>query len=84
MSQPVLEEVLRKASGDVGFRARLKTDFEGAIKPYDLTDGEKQQLRAEAGAAVSEPAEVRRAAELAVEEQDLLQSDETNLMQQDE
>jgi len=83
MSQQVLEEVLRKASSDVGFRARLKTDFEGAIKAYDLTDREKQQLRAEAGAA-AEPAEVRRAAEAVAEENELMQSDETNLMEQDQ
>ncbi len=75
MSQEVLEQVLRKASGDVGFRARLKTDFEGAIKPYDLTDGEKQQLRAEAGAAVSEPAEARQAAEAFAEESEATQQE---------
>ena len=49
MSEKVLEEVLRKASSDAQFRDRLQTDLEGAVRGFDLTPQEKEQLRAGAG-----------------------------------
>jgi hypothetical protein len=57
-----LEEVLRKASSDTAFRSRLQTDFEGAIRPYNLSDAEKQQLRTSEGVGISKEAPVRQAA----------------------
>ena len=49
MSEKALEEVLRKASSDAQFRNRLKTDLEGAVRGFDLSAQEKQQLRTGAG-----------------------------------
>ena len=49
MSQEALEEVLRKASSDAQFRNRLQTDLEGAVRGFDLSAQEKQQLRTGAG-----------------------------------
>jgi hypothetical protein len=63
MSQQNLEEVLRKASSDTAFRSRLQTDFEGAVKPYNLSDAEKQQLQISAGVGPPKEAAVRQAAE---------------------
>src|SRR2546430_6746379 len=45
MSEEALEEVLRKASSDAQFRSRLQTDLEGAVRGFDLSAQEKQQLR---------------------------------------
>ncbi len=45
MSKQALEDVLRRASTDAAFRARLSTDFDVAVKPYELTEAEKQHLR---------------------------------------
>jgi len=64
MSKQAVEEILRKASSDARFRARLKTDFAGATKGYKLTEAEKGQLRAVAIKAVtSKQVPARRAAE---------------------
>ncbi len=45
MSKEALDEVLRKASTDSAFRVRLNSEFDAAVRPYELTDAEKQQLR---------------------------------------
>jgi hypothetical protein len=77
MSQQALDEVLRKASSDPGFRTQLGKDFESTVKSYDLSEPEKQQLRASAGAAVADPGRKVPQAMAAAEAQDSeLQSNE--------
>jgi hypothetical protein len=56
MSKLAVEQVVRKASTDARFRARLAKDFEVAVKPFKLTATEKAQLRK--GAAVPATAKV--------------------------
>jgi hypothetical protein len=72
MSAEALEEILRKASSDAQFRNRLQTDLEGAVRGFDLTEAEKQQLQAgagdvavPAGAAPEQQAAARAAAAVA-------------------
>jgi hypothetical protein len=74
-----LEEVLRKASSDTGFRSRLQTDFDGAVKPYNLNDAEKQQLRTSAGVGISKEAPARQAAALDAQQLDAQQLDAQQL-----
>ena len=63
MTKQAVEEILRKASSDARFRARLKTDFDAATKKYTLTSAEKQQLRGSSQRAVtSKQMPARRAA----------------------
>jgi hypothetical protein len=45
MSKEALEQVVTKASSDARFRMELTDNFDSAIRPYDLTDEEKDQLR---------------------------------------
>jgi hypothetical protein len=45
MSKEALEQVVLKASSDARFRTELTDNFDAAIRPYDLTDEEKDQLR---------------------------------------
>jgi hypothetical protein len=56
MSKEALEEVLRRASNDSGFRDRLSGDFDATLRSYDLTDTEKVQLRS---ATIDRPATSR-------------------------
>ncbi len=60
MSREALEEVLRRASNDAGFRDRLSTDFDTTLRSYDLTDTEKGQLKS---GSVGEPVASRSAPE---------------------
>jgi hypothetical protein len=63
MSKQAVEDVLRKASSDSGFRNRLTTDFDATVKGYDLSDSEKQQLQATSGfATAAGPGQHRQAA----------------------
>ncbi len=82
MSKEALDDVLRRASSDAMFRSRLQTDFDAAIRPYDLTAEEKQRLNAGAGvqAIRSEAVPERQAASLAAEA-DVTQATEQELMQ---
>ena len=45
MSKEVLEQVVLKASSDARFRSQLNDNFDSAIRPYELTEEEKSQLR---------------------------------------
>jgi hypothetical protein len=67
MSTQALEEVLRKAANDPAYRARLKDDFDGATRSYDLSTEEKSQLLVQAGGGV-EKAQSRRAAMVTAEQ----------------
>ncbi len=64
MSREALEEVLRRASNDAGFRDRLSTDFDTTLRSYDLTDTEKGQLKSGSvgGPVASRSAPERQAA----------------------
>ncbi len=69
MSKQALEDVLRRASTDAAFRARLSTDFDVTVKPYELTEAEKQHLRGGATdwAIRSQEVPARQAASVAAE-----------------
>jgi hypothetical protein len=45
MSKDALEQVIMKASNDARFRAQLSDNFDSAIRSYDLTPQEKDELR---------------------------------------
>ena len=59
MSKEVLEQVVLKASSDARFRAQLNDNFDGALRPYDLSPAEKAKVRSGV-AGLSDDREVRR------------------------
>lgn len=63
MSKQALEQVVRKASSDAAFRAKLAKDFDVAVKPYKLTAAEKKQLRPGTAAQATEHVPERQAAQ---------------------
>jgi len=44
MSKQSLDQVIQRASSDARFKASLSDNFEGAVRPYDLSDDEKARL----------------------------------------
>lgn len=44
MSKQSLDQIIQRASSDARFRALLGDNFEGAVRPYDLTGEERVQL----------------------------------------
>src|ERR671936_119754 len=44
MSKEVLEQVIQRASTDGRFRDSLQSNFDAAVRPYDLTADERAQL----------------------------------------
>lgn len=44
MSKQSLDQVIQRASTDARFKAQLGDNFEGAVRPYDLTEDEKARL----------------------------------------
>ena len=58
MSKESLDQVIQRASSDARFKASLSDNFEGAVRPYDLSDDEKAKLAKGLGlpaAATSHP-----------------------------
>ena len=58
MSKQSLDQVIQRASSDARFKALLGDNFEGAVRPYDLSDDEKALLAKGLGlsaAATSHP-----------------------------
>lgn len=45
MSMQAVTQILERALSDPTFRAQLKSNFDAAIKGYDLTDNEKAALK---------------------------------------
>ena len=45
MSMQAVTQVLERTLSDPTFREQLKTNFDAAIKGYDLTDNEKAALK---------------------------------------
>jgi hypothetical protein len=54
MSKESLDQVIQRASSDARFKASLSDNFEGAVRPYDLSDDEKAKLAK--GLGLSAPA----------------------------
>jgi hypothetical protein len=44
MSKQSFDQVIQRASSDARFMASLRGNFGAAVRPYDLSDGEKAQL----------------------------------------
>ena len=44
MSKQAFDQVIQRASSDARFKASLSDNFEGAVRPYDLSDDEKARL----------------------------------------
>ena len=44
MSKQSLDQVIQRASSDARFKASLSDNFEGAVRPYDLSGDEKVRL----------------------------------------
>jgi hypothetical protein len=44
MSKQSLDQVIQRASSDARFRASLGDNFDGAVRPYDLSYEERAQL----------------------------------------
>jgi len=67
MSKEAMEQVVLKASSDARFRTQLSDNFEAAIKPYDLTQDEKDELRKSDVATASELPESKAATEASLQ-----------------
>src|ERR671934_1810325 len=57
MSKDVLEQVIQRASVDARFRESLQSNFEAAVRTYDLTVDERAQLARGFGAPIAAAAE---------------------------
>ena len=53
MSKQSMDQVIQRASSDARFTASLSDNFEGAIRPYDLSDDEKGRLAKGLGLSIA-------------------------------
>ena len=82
MSRKVLEEVIERASSDARFRESLQSNFEAAIRSYDLTPDEKAELAKGLGAQSEATAEGMPSAMAASEASEAMASSEASTTEQ--